>query len=152
MPTYNHEAYVAQAIEGVLAQQADFPIELVIGEDCSTDNTRSICSTFAKRHPEVIVLLAQDKNLGLVANGRAVFRACRGQYLAMCEGDDYWTDPRKLQKQADLLDKHPSWSGCFHRTRTISEGQSTVLPVFPPGPMSSELTFEVLSFGNRFHT
>lgn len=114
MITYNHERYIAQAIEGVLMQQTSFTYELVIGEDCSTDGTRRIVEDYALRFPDRVRPLLRDHNLGMLVNSVQTKLACRGAYIALCEGDDYWTDPRKLQKQVDFLVSHPGHVICFH--------------------------------------
>jgi len=82
-------------------QKTDFPIELVIGEDCSTDGTRDIVFSYARKYPEIIRTVTSDSNVGMVANARRTAMACKGEYVAICEGDDYWIDPLKLQKQYD---------------------------------------------------
>lgn len=134
MITYNHEAFVAQAIESVLVQQTDFVVELVIGEDCSTDGTRDIVADYARKYPERIRPLLHDHNLGLMGKNNlvAVYQACRGEYIAFLEGDDYWTDPHKLHKQVDFLDDHPDYVLCFHDTMIINEHgnllETSVLP------------------------
>lgn len=107
MLTYNHAPYIAQAIEGVLMQKTDFPFELVIGEDCSTDGTREIVFDYARRYPEIIHLVTSEKNVGAAQNSARVNAALRGKYIAWCEGDDYWTSPEKLQKQIAFLENHP---------------------------------------------
>jgi len=150
MLTYNHGAYVAQAIEGVLAQQTGFSCELVIGDDGSTDNTQSVCERFAAENPGRIVCVMRPKNLGAMANFRDIYARCRGRYLALCEGDDYWTDPRKLARQVAAMEQNPAWSGCCHRAEAVSETGPRV--IFPTGPMPAELTFEALSGGNKMHT
>jgi glycosyltransferase involved in cell wall biosynthesis/GNAT superfamily N-acetyltransferase len=104
MITYNHENLIAQAIEGVVMQKTNFPIELIIGEDCSTDNTRKICLEYKEKFPDIIKLLLPKKNLGMQQNVVATLTACTGKYIALCEGDDYWTDPLKLQRQVDFLE------------------------------------------------
>lgn len=119
--TYNHAAYIAQAVESVRAQQLEGGWELVIGEDCSTDGTRAILEDFARRDPLRIRLYCREPNLGLAENLRLAWRECRGDYIAMLEGDDYWTDPRKLNKQVAALDAHPDWSMCFHRVQVTNE-------------------------------
>ncbi len=111
MITYNHEKFIRQAIEGVLMQQTDFPIELVIGEDCSTDSTRALCVEYADKHPEIIRLLPSDNNLGIMPNFIKTLQACTGKYIALCEGDDYWTDPLKLKKQVEFLEKNDAYAG-----------------------------------------
>jgi len=121
MITYNHEKFIAQAIEGVLMQKTSFPFELVIGEDCSTDRTRKIVVDYANRYPEIIKPILHEKNVGAKANSESVGEACTGKYVALCEGDDYWIDPLKLQKQVDFLDSNPGFSVCFHRARIVDK-------------------------------
>jgi len=99
MITYNHEPYIGQAIEGVVSQEADFPIELIIGEDCSTDRTREIALEFQRRYPEMIRILFSEKNIGMHKNFRRTALAARGKYMAFCEGDDWWHRKDKLQIQ-----------------------------------------------------
>jgi glycosyltransferase involved in cell wall biosynthesis len=124
MITYNHESFIAQAIEGVLMQETNFPFELVIGEDCSTDGTRAIALDYQERYPDKIRLLLPDNNLGMHENYRQVLKNCRGQYVALLDGDDYWNSPHKLQKQVDLLDAHPEHAICFHNVTEIYEDGS----------------------------
>jgi glycosyltransferase involved in cell wall biosynthesis len=107
MITYNHEPYIAEAIEGVLLQKTSFPIELVIGEDCSTDRTRDIVMHYQKKFPGLIRVITSERNVGATKNSLRTERACRGKYIAYCEGDDYWHHPRKLQKEVDYLEAHP---------------------------------------------
>ena len=114
MITYNHERFIAHSIESVLQQQVDFEFELVIGEDCSGDGTRLLVQAYADKHPNVIRTLLPEKNLGMLKNFAAVVEACRGDYIAILEGDDFWTDHRKLARQAEFLDAHPDCALCFH--------------------------------------
>ncbi len=107
MITYNHAPFIAQAIEGVLQQKTNFPFELIIGEDCSTDGTREIVLEYQKKYPDIIRMVTSDKNVGMKKNSLRTMKACQGKYIAYCEGDDYWQRPDKLQKQADYLDNHP---------------------------------------------
>jgi glycosyltransferase involved in cell wall biosynthesis len=109
MITYNHEDYIAQAIEGVMMQQTTFPIELIIGEDCSTDNTHKICIEYQEKYPDKIRLLLPVSNLGMMKNFITTLNACKGKYIALCEGDDYWIDPLKLQKQVDFLEQNDDY-------------------------------------------
>jgi glycosyltransferase involved in cell wall biosynthesis len=111
---YNHERYITQAVESVMAQETDFFYDHVIGEDCSTDRTREILLELHSRHPDRIRLLLRDRNIGGRANFIDTFHACRGQYIAILEGDDYWSSPHKLQRQVNLLDSHPEFAICFH--------------------------------------
>ncbi len=115
--TYNHEPYIAKTIEGVLMQQVNFPIEYIIAEDCSTDDTRKICEEYVAKYPDLINLLPSEHNLGAKENEYRAMKIAKGKYIAFCEGDDYWTDPLKLQKQVDFLESHPDYSVTFHRCR-----------------------------------
>ena len=104
MVTYNHEPYIRQAIEGVMMQKTDFEFELVIGEDASQDKTREICFEYQKKYPDKVRVLWWHENVSkLGGNGPRNRARCRGQFIAFCEGDDYWIDPLKLQKQVDLI-------------------------------------------------
>lgn len=114
MVTYNHEEFIAKAIDSILMQNTNFDYEIVIGEDYSTDNTRNIIIDYNKRYPKKFRLLLNETNLGMHRNGAQTFQACTGKYIAMLEGDDYWTSPEKLQKQVDFLDGHPECAICFH--------------------------------------
>lgn len=120
MIAYNHELFIRKAIEGILMQKTIFPIELIIGEDYSTDNTRKICREYEKLYPNCIKLLLPDKNLGMMPNFKATLNACTGKYIAICEGDDYWTDPNKLQKQLVFLENNPEVSLCFTNSRILN--------------------------------
>ena len=93
--TYNHERFIGQAIDSVLMQTVNFPYEIVIGEDCSTDNTRRIVMDYRDRYPDKIRLLLHEQNVGQHANIMRTEAACRGRYMANLDGDDYWTDPCK---------------------------------------------------------
>lgn len=120
MISYNHGKFVAQAIESILSQETDFPIELVIGDDCSKDDTAHICEAYAQRDARVR-LLPRARNLGVMPNFADALAACRGQYIAVCEGDDYWTDPRKLAKQVAFLDAHHDFAGAAHQSDVLVE-------------------------------
>lgn len=122
MITYNHEKYIAEAIEGIVMQKTNFPFELVIGEDCSTDNTRAICIEYQKKYPDIITLRLPDKNQGMMLNWINNINAGRGKYIALCDGDDYWTDPYKLQKQVDFMEANPDFAMCSHPVYTLMCG------------------------------
>jgi len=113
MVTYNHDKYISKAIESVLDQETKFNFELVIGEDSSTDNTRNIIEEYRKKQPNKIRLFSGDKNVGSTQNEITIIKASKGKYLAFCEGDDYWTDSFKLQKQVDFLEANPDY-GLVH--------------------------------------
>jgi len=113
MITYNHEDYINQAIESIMMQKTNFLFELIIGEDCSTDNTRKICQKYKERYPDRIRLILPESNVGMMKNLIKTIEACNGKYIAMCEGDDYWTDSLKLQKQVDFLEANTNASLVF---------------------------------------
>lgn len=121
---YNVEKFLPAAIESVLQQRTNFKVELVIGEDCSTDDTREIALKYQERYPHIIRVLQHEKNLGLTPNSVATQNACRGKYIALLDGDDYWTDSFKLQKQVDFLEKNPGYSGSGHQAMKIYEDGS----------------------------
>jgi len=106
MSTYNHEVYIAEAIEGVVGQKTDFPFELIIGEDCSTDNTRKIALDYQRRYPEMIRVVFSSMNIGAFNNMNRMIPRVRGEFVAWCEGDDFWNDPLKLAKQVAYLREH----------------------------------------------
>ncbi len=131
MVTYRHGPFLAQAIESVLSQQTNFPFELVIGEDCSPDNTREVALEYAARYPDKIRLELPEKNIGLTRNLSRTIGACRGKYVAWLEGDDYWTSPHKLQTQADYLDQNPDIAWCFTRAEVVN-AEGTPIPTNSP--------------------
>lgn len=114
MTTYNHEKFIEESIDGVLSQKTDFDFELIIGEDCSSDKTSQLCKLYKERFPEKINLLVRPENIGMMQNFIATLKAANGKYIALCEGDDYWTDPFKLQKQVDFLEKNLDYSMVCH--------------------------------------
>lgn len=113
MTTYNHAPYIAEAIESVLSQRTSFAVELVIGEDCSTDRTLDLCRGYAARYPGRIRLITGERNVGWRVNYRRTFEACRGKYVAYCDGDDWWCDENKLQCQVDRLEADPACGVCY---------------------------------------
>ena len=127
MTTYNHEQYIVQAIESVLSQRVNFAVEVVIGEDCSTDNTLAICREYEAKYPECIRIVTSENNIGMHANYRRTIEACRGKYIAMLDGDDYFTDPDKLQMQIDAL-KGTDAAMCYTRSERRSDSESTIYP------------------------
>lgn len=128
MTTYNHAPYIAQAIESVLMQRTDFAVEIVIGEDCSTDNTLTICQHYQTLYPDIVRVVTGSSNIGMRANYRRTIAACRGKYVAMCDGDDYFTDPEKLQLQVDLLENNPEIAMCYTRSERKGDSSSEIYP------------------------
>jgi glycosyltransferase involved in cell wall biosynthesis len=151
MLTYNQEQYVGQAIESILTQKVNFIYQIVIGEDCSTDRTGEICQKFKARYPDKIRLLEREKNLGMAGNFFATLKECDGQYLAILEGDDFWIDPLKLQKQADFLDAHPEYALVFGRTLTFYQEDGHLGQEIPP-PEANSYALEDLLRNNFIAT
>jgi glycosyltransferase involved in cell wall biosynthesis len=125
--TYNHEKFVAQAIESVLCQQTDFKFRLIVGDDCSTDNTQAIIRSFAEKHSDQMSLMLDSEHHGLKHKDRIGIKAlavAKAKYVAWLDGDDFWTDPNKLQKQVDFLERRPDFAICFHNARMFYENES----------------------------
>jgi glycosyltransferase involved in cell wall biosynthesis len=148
MISYNHEAFIRQSIESILAQDTDFDFELVIGDDCSVDRTAAICEEFASRDPRVR-LLPQEANLGVMPNFTRTLRACKGEYIAICEGDDYWTDPQKLRKQVQFLDAHADYAGSAHQAMVVVG--NTLVRHFKENVPVDLSTIDLIG-GRQFHT
>ena len=111
---YNHEAYIQESLQSVLMQRTNFKYEIVIGDDCSTDQSGAILERYAAEYPDKIRLIRRPKNIGMNRNFIETLRACRGEFIALLDGDDYWIHPEKLHKQVDFLLTHPECAGCFH--------------------------------------
>lgn len=105
--TYNQEKTIGRTLDSILMQRCHLPIEIVVGEDCSTDNTRSICESYAQRYPHIVHLMPKAPNKGLIANYYDCLLECRGKYIADCAGDDFWTDEEKLEKEVLVMERHP---------------------------------------------
>jgi glycosyltransferase involved in cell wall biosynthesis len=121
--TYNHEKYIRQCLDGILMQNVNFPYEVLVHDDASPDGTADIIREYEAKYPDIIQPIYQTENQ--YSQGRSVskfnFDRARGKYLAFCEGDDYWTDSGKLQKQVDFLEAHPEYIACVHRVQVIDE-------------------------------
>ncbi len=117
---YNHEKYIRAALDGFVNQKTNFAFEVLINDDCSTDNTAAIIREYEEKHPDIIKPIYQKENQyskGVKISREILLPLASGKYLAWCEGDDYWTDPYKLQKQVDFLDSNPDYSGCGHKVQ-----------------------------------
>ena len=114
--TYNHENYIRQTLDSILNQQVNFEFEVIVGDDASSDSTPNIIQEYQQKFPNIIKPLLHPKNLGGYGKGNTLstLAVCQGQYIAAMDGDDYWTNPIKLQKQVDFLDKNPDFVACFH--------------------------------------
>ena len=133
MITYNHERFIREAIESVFAQVVDFPIELVVGEDCSTDSTRALIEEFCAGAPVTVRMLTSDRNVGMNKNFARTYAACRGEYIALLEGDDYWLEPSKLAVQLAYLRANDDVTLVAHRALRVFEhsADSTVRSRWP---------------------
>lgn len=140
MTTYNHEAYLAEAVESVLAQRTTFAVEILIGEDCSTDSTLSIARRYEAEYPERVHVITSAENVGWRNNYRRTIAAARGRYIAMLDGDDVFIDDDKLQQQVDMLEGDASLGMCY--TRSVRRTETGVESLYPEGPCST--TFEAM--------
>lgn len=122
--TYNHVNYIATCLDSILAQKTNFDFEILLGEDHSTDGTPKLVKQYADAYPNLIKAFVRPKNVGAKTNFLHCFLQARGEYLIYIEGDDYWTDDLKLQKQVDFLEKHPEASACFHNAEIVFEDGS----------------------------
>jgi glycosyltransferase involved in cell wall biosynthesis len=148
VPTYNHGKYISQMLEGALMQKTSFPFEIVVGDDGSVDDTQDVIRGYMEKYPGRIRAFLHQENQGPSSprefagrnNVLGLLKACQGQYVAMCEGDDYWTDPDKLQKQVNFLDQHPDYSISHHNVEVIYEdGSASHLFNTPRQPATSQL-------------
>jgi glycosyltransferase involved in cell wall biosynthesis len=148
--TYNHEKFIAQTVESFLMQETNFRYEIVIGDDCSTDKTSEILRSFKEKYPDKIKLIYPEKNLGAHLNTINSAKACEGKYIALCDGDDYWTNPHKLQKQVDFLENNPEYIICCHYTHVIDIDGNTLH--IDPNPKPLEYTYHDLLIGKQVET
>ena len=131
--TYQHAGFIEQCLDGLLSQKTDFPFEILLGEDCSTDGTREICKDYALENPDKIRLFLHERENNISINGKPSGRYnflnnlknVRGKYFAICEGDDYWNDEHKLQIQHDFMESNTDYAICFHEVNILSNGQFT---------------------------
>lgn len=129
--TYNHDKYIRQALESFVMQKTNFDFEVVVADDASSDKTSQIIEEYAKAYPSIIKPILRRKNIGAVANSIGSLKAANGKYIALCEGDDYWTDSEKLQRQVDFLDSNPKYALCFHPVRIFFENGDEPDSVYP---------------------
>lgn len=144
MITYNQEKYIAQAIESVLMQKTTFDFEIVIGEDCSTDDTRKIVKQYQLKNPQKINAIYQSINVGARRNAyEFALPQCRGRYIACLEGDDYWTDPDKLQKQVDFLESNQTFGMvCTNYSKFLQNRKKFKRNCFGPDKYDKEVRFD----------
>ena len=151
--TYNHELYIEDALEGFLIQETDFPIEILIHDDASTDSTANIIKEYEAAYPNIIKPIYQTKNQFSKGKNPIVefnFPRAKGEYIALCEGDDYWIDKKKLQKQISFLKKNNEYSSSCHQSIIKYEGMNLEKKIF--GNNSDEISIKKLMKGRTFHT
>ena len=149
---YNHEAYIRETLDGFLMQQTSFPFEIIVHDDASTDGTTEIIREYQDKYPDVIIPVFQSENQyqqGVNVSKEFVYPLIRGEYTAICEGDDYWTDPMKLQKQYDFMQSHPEVDICTHRAKMVHDGK-TVGYLGPERETGIIPVEEVISGGGGF--
>ena len=140
--TYNHEKYIRKCLDGFIMQETDFPYEVLVHDDASTDNTASIVREYEKLYSDIIKPIYQTENQyskGRLITRDIVFPKCKGKYIALCEGDDYWTDPLKLQKQVTALETHPDCFMCVCKAERVSEDESEILGYYPGFPLNESV-------------
>lgn len=125
IPSYNRADTVGQTIDSILAQKVDADVEIVIGDDCSTDNAREVLEQYRQKYPDIIRLFLREQNMGLGANWAQCVKDCRGEFICNCDNDDYWHNPNKLQLQLDYMRVHPKCNILItnHRTHNRSTGE-----------------------------
>lgn len=154
MITYGHEKFIEEAIKGVLMQECDFEVELIVANDCSTDNTNEIVERYIETHSRghLIKYTLHLINKGILPNFIWTLQQCKGKYIALLDGDDYWSDPLKLQKQVDFLEANPDYNICFHNVQLFIQEENK----FDKDNITREVpeitNIEDLARGNYIHT
>lgn len=155
---YNHEPYLRDCLEGFVMQQTNFPFVAIVHDDASTDNSAAIIREYEAKYPDIIKPIYETENLYSKGDGsvdrimNAAIEATGAKYIAMCEGDDYWTDPYKLQKQVDFMEANPEYSLCFHKVKTLIQNTGELKNEFIVRDMPAESSVEDLAAGNYIHT
>jgi glycosyltransferase involved in cell wall biosynthesis len=148
---YNQERYIREALDGFLKQKASFAFEVLIGDDNSSDSTPEIIQEYADKHPKLIKFTRRANNIGPWENFTDLLKSSKAKYIAICEGDDYWTDNNKLAKQVEFLEHNPSYALCFHQVKVLTEG-SIKQTVFPEDINKKSCTIETLLKRNYIQT
>lgn len=152
--TYNHVGYIKDCLDGVLRQQTNFSFEILLGEDDSKDGTREICLEYANKYPGKIRLFLhhRENNIAINGNPTGLFNSlynlynARGKYMALCEGDDYWTDPQKLQRQLEFMEENEDCSLCYHAAKVTYEDKSRPDQIFKPFNVNTLKKFTLTEF------
>ena len=121
--TYNHEMYIRHALDSILAQETQYVYEIVVGDDCSVDHTREILKEYEKQYPDIIRVIYGDTNVGPTKNVFNIVSNCRGKYIAYLDGDDYYTDNNKIEKQVSFLETNPTYKSCAHRLEIVDKNE-----------------------------
>ena len=150
--TYNQELYVRETLESICKQNTNFKFEVIVADDCSTDKTPMIIKEYADKYPDIIKPIFRKINLGAWKNFRDALKKLKGKYIALCEGDDYWNDPKKLQLQVDFLEKHPDCSLCFHPVKVFFQNGEETESIFPIGADKMKFNLEELLKNNFIQT
>ncbi len=124
--TYNHEKYIKRALDSILNQKTDYSYEILIGDDCSTDNSWNILKEYKKKYPDIIRIFQTKKNMGATRNLYHLLKKASGEYIAQLETDDYWSDELKLQKQIDFLEKNREYVGCSHHCTVVDQKENPI--------------------------
>ena len=132
--TWNQAPYIAQALDSILMQEFTGSLEIIVGDDASTDGTTAIVESYQQKYPDRLTLLRGEVRRGMRANFDRTLAACRGRYVAVLDGDDFWTDPRKLATQIAMLEAHPEWVGCYHNVWVLDQSSGTKRVQFSQPP------------------
>lgn len=149
---YNQEKYIGEALESFVTQKTNFDFEIIIADDCSTDSTPTIIQSYCQKYPHLFKPILRTKNIGVQKNLIDAMRAASGTYIALCEGDDYWTDPEKLQLQVNFLEKHTGYALCFHAVRVFYENNEKPEYIFPTITDRTQFTANSLLKSNFIQT
>ncbi|NDD85971.1 glycosyltransferase, partial [bacterium] len=150
--TYNHGLFIKSALDSFINQNTDFDYEVIVSDDASQDNTQSIIMDYAKRYPNIIKPIIHKHNIGAVPNLVNALNHVKGEYLALCDGDDFWTDNSKLQKQVNFLDDNSDYSLCFHNVRIFFQDEKISDEIYPNMKSDDEITLENLIKNNFIPT
>lgn len=148
--TYNHEKYIRQALKSIVSQKTNFNFEIIVADDCSTDNTQAIVEEFAHKYPDLIKPIFRKKNIGVQKNFKDALKSAKGSFIALCEGDDYWINNEKLQFQYNFLEQRKEFSICFHPVKVHYENRTEKDEIFPT--RTDHFTTEDLLEGNFIQT
>lgn len=156
MLTYNHEKYIRKSIDSVLMQKTDFTIEILVGDDCSTDSTADIIREYAEKYPKILVPFLREKNIGGPRNIYDLLNRAKGKYIQVLEGDDYWTDENKLKKQVQFLENHSDIMAVAHRVAVVNNREEFMWKTIPEKKIAANRFFskeEVFKYQTRLcHT